>query len=562
MEGWPLEAICEHLEAVSYGQIMRLLMNVPPGFMKSLLSNVFWPAWEWGPLGRASYRYLCASYSQALTVRDNMRFRQVVGSDLYRALWGDQFAILSPNIEKVINDKTGWKLATSIKGLGTGERGDRIILDDPNNVQTAESDAERATVNHYFKEVLPTRVNDAKIDPIIVIQQRTHEEDVSGIILAEEHGIEDYEHLMIPMEYDSTRHCVTSIGWQDPRGVDPTTGETLVGAALDAADYTLAWEARFPASYVKKLKSTMGDYAAAGQLQQSPTPRGGGIFQIDWWVRFPPSGWENAQAPGWHGPSGGVPFPPFDFKVASLDTAYTEKEENDFSALTVWGIWRAATIKHIAPKANVIWRGETMILPDDERPKIMLMYGWEKRLVLHGPPEDRPNGVTEKEWNSPYWIEQRKLNWGLVEWTNYAARRYQIDALLIESKAAGITVADELERLYRNTKNYAVHLVSPQGDKVARAYAVQHLFSNGQIHYPMLYDPVMGWFKPTWCSRIIDQMAVFPKTSHDDLTDSATQALKWLRDNGFAVRRDEAQSEFEEEMSYQSARERRPLYET
>lgn len=524
---------------MTHGQIMRLLMNVPPGFMKSMLSNVFWPAWEWGPMGMSSYRYLCASYSQDLTIRDNMRFRQVVNSDLYRALWGDKFTIISPNIEKVINDQTGWKLATSIKGLGTGERGDRIILDDPNNVQKSESDADRATVNHYFKEVLPTRVNDATKDAIVVIQQRTNEEDVSGIILNPEEGIEDYEHVMIPMRYESDRHCVTSIGWQDPRGVDPDTGERLTGPALDAADGTLAWEARFPRVYVAKLEKTMGEYATAGQLQQSPTARGGGIFKRFWWVDYPPDGWEGLSA------NGNVPFPPFDFKVASLDTAYTEKQENDYSALTIWGTWRAATSKRLIKQSPVQIDSQSMRLPDDERPKIMLIYGWQKRLVLHGPPEEMPSGMTLKEWNSPTMIDQRKITWGLVEWVVHACKRYRVDALLIESKAAGITVAQELERLYRDN-DFSVHLINPEGDKVARAYSVQHLLSNKQVHAPMYYDPDLEWVRPMWCQQIIDQMAKFPKSGHDDLVDSSTQALKWLRDNGLAVRREEAQEDFEE----------------
>src|SRR3954467_10157570 len=71
IEGWPLWAICEHLEAVTFGEINRLLMNVPPGFMKSLLTDVLWPAWEWGPMNKAHLRYVAFSYSSSLTERDN-----------------------------------------------------------------------------------------------------------------------------------------------------------------------------------------------------------------------------------------------------------------------------------------------------------------------------------------------------------------------------------------------------------------------------------------------------------------------------------------------------------
>src|SRR5579862_8058276 len=77
VDGWPLWAMCEHLEAVTHGEIRRLLINVPPGFCKSMMVNVFWPAWEWGPMGRSHYRYVAFSYSASLTERDNDKFRTI-----------------------------------------------------------------------------------------------------------------------------------------------------------------------------------------------------------------------------------------------------------------------------------------------------------------------------------------------------------------------------------------------------------------------------------------------------------------------------------------------------
>src|SRR5215472_5407036 len=88
VDGWPLWAMCEHLEAVTAGKINRLLINIPPGCMKSLLVNVFWPAWEWGPMKRSHYRYVTFSYSASLTERDNGKFRDLVTSESYRKLYG------------------------------------------------------------------------------------------------------------------------------------------------------------------------------------------------------------------------------------------------------------------------------------------------------------------------------------------------------------------------------------------------------------------------------------------------------------------------------------------
>lgn len=268
VRGWAIEAICDHLEAVSRGQIRKLLINVPPGLMKSLSTNVLWPAWEWGPRNKPDLRYIGASYSQDLTIRDNRRCRQIIESPMYQALWGDRFSLVADQNAKVRydTDKRGFKIATSIGGLGTGERGDRFVIDDPHNVKTAESETKLEEVAQWFTEVVPTRVNDIDLSAFIVIMQRVHERDVSGLILAHELG---YEHLELPMEYEPSRKCYTSIGFEDPRTKE---GELL-------------FPERFGQRGVDELKRTLsawgGQYAVSGQLQQAPVPRGGGMFKVD-----------------------------------------------------------------------------------------------------------------------------------------------------------------------------------------------------------------------------------------------------------------------------------------
>ena len=126
VRGWVLDAICEHLEAVADGDIKRLIINVPPGFAKSLTTNVFFPAWLWGPRRQPSLRFMSVSYSSQLTERDNLRLCQLVGSPVFKQHWGDVFTA-NESMVKVTNDKTGWKLATSVGGVGTGERADFLL---------------------------------------------------------------------------------------------------------------------------------------------------------------------------------------------------------------------------------------------------------------------------------------------------------------------------------------------------------------------------------------------------------------------------------------------------
>lgn len=261
VHGWHIDAMAEHLEAVTNGEINRLLINVPPGTMKSMLTSVFWPAWEWGPRAMPTMRYVGASHELSLAIRDNRKMRLLVSSEWYQRLWptplvGDQNEKI-----KFENQATGFRQANAMKSM-TGNRGDRVIIDDPHNVEGALSKADRERDIREFRETVPTRLNSPEKSAIIVVMQRLHEEDVSGLILSEDFG---YEHLCLPMEFESERRCVTSIGFADPRIED---GELL-------------FPERFPIEVVERDKKMLGSLATAGQFQQRPAPRSGGFFQWD-----------------------------------------------------------------------------------------------------------------------------------------------------------------------------------------------------------------------------------------------------------------------------------------
>ena len=264
VHGWHIDAICEHLEAITSGDLSRLLINIPPGTMKSLAVGVFWPAWEWGPKNRPSTRVVAASHAQDLAVRDNLRARRLISSDWYQGLWGDWVKLTADQNAKIKfeNEATGFRQAAAAGSI-TGARGDRVIIDDPHSVEGAASDAQRESVVEWFLEAVPTRLNNPDRSAIVVVMQRLHERDVSGIILAKDLG---YEHLMLPMEYEPERACSTSIGFSDPR----------------TEDGDLLFPARFPASVVARDRKVMGQYAYAGQMQQRPAPREGGLFKRGW----------------------------------------------------------------------------------------------------------------------------------------------------------------------------------------------------------------------------------------------------------------------------------------
>jgi len=487
LHNWHIDMIAAHLTAITEGRVVnekvynRLLINIPPGAMKSLLVNVFWPAWEWGPKNMPHLSYLCAAHKvENLSARDSRKMRILVTSQWYQERWGDRVSLARDQNEKLNfeNTKGGKRIAAAISSL-TGVRADRVIIDDPHSVDSASSDTQRIGETTTFLEAVPTRLNNPIKSAIVVIMQRLHEDDVSGVILDKQLG---YDHIMLPMRYDPSRAYPTMLGTFDPREDE---GELL-------------FDERFPEDVVDRDEATMGPYAAAGQFQQQPIPRGGGVIKREWWQL-----WEHERYPG------------CEYVIAALDTAYTTKSENDFSALTIWGIFSGGESKAIANRMmspdgemlSVIKRTYT-----EEHAKVIMLHAWQERLELHD----------------------------LVQKVQASMRTYNVDKLLIENKAAGHSVAQEIRRLY-GYESFAVQLVDPKGqDKLARLYSVQHLFAEGLVYAP----------DRSWADMVINQTSTFPKGKHDDLVDTVSMAMRHLRDTGLIIRGAEHTASVEDQMQF------------
>ncbi len=261
IDAWHLRAICAHLEAVTDGHIRKLLINIPPGHAKSLAIAVFWPAWEWTRY--PARRWLFSSYGLSLSVRDSVKCRRIIESPWYRARWGHVFALRDDQNAKLKfeNDKTGYRLSTSVGGAVTGERGDRVVVDDPHNMLEVESDVRRQEALTWWDEAMSTRLNDYHTGAHIIVMQRLHADDLTGHVLAQG----GYEHLCLPTEYDPATTKATGIGFHDPRTED---GELLCPAL-------------FGPDQNADAKVRLGPYGYAGQHGQRPSPRTGGMIPID-----------------------------------------------------------------------------------------------------------------------------------------------------------------------------------------------------------------------------------------------------------------------------------------
>ncbi len=302
--GWHIKAVCDHLEAVVRGNIRNLIINIPPRHTKSLTSSVMWPAWVWGPFNRPDLRWLCLSYSSDLSVRDSVKCRTLMQSNWYQKRWGNRFNLTGDQNakERYNTTKNGYRIASSIGGLGTGEGGDVILIDDPHNLKTIESEVSRKDVINWWDTVMPTRTNDPKKSSRVIIMQRGHHEDLVGHIKSTSR--ENWEWLVLPAEFEESTPCRTSIGFVDPRK-EP-------GAPL--------WPAQFGPIQLEALKKEMGAYAYAGQFQQRPSPLEGGIFKRHWWQFY-------LQRPI-----------KFDWIYQTWDMAFKDLKTSDFVSGQVWGV--------------------------------------------------------------------------------------------------------------------------------------------------------------------------------------------------------------------------------
>ena len=268
ISGWHLDAVCEHLMAVSRGQIRNLLINMPPRHMKSLAVGVFWPAWEWTTA--PARRWLFSSYALSLAQRDSLKCRRLIESAWYRRCWGERFALCGDQNTKLRyeNDRSGHRITTSVGGAATGEGGDRVVVDDPHNVAERESQAIRTATLEWWDQTMSTRLNDPRTGAKVIVMQRVHEKDLSGHVL-EQGG---YVHLRLPAEFEPAKRCVTALPWQDPRSAE---GELL-------------WPQRIGPREIADLKLRLGPEGYAGQFQQRPAPAEGGAFKSAWFRYYEP----------------------------------------------------------------------------------------------------------------------------------------------------------------------------------------------------------------------------------------------------------------------------------
>lgn len=258
--GKVLDLVCDDLENIVFNPRFepRWLCNIPPGTMKSMLVSVMFPSWVWTFAPEKTFTGV--SHEQGLAIRDSRKMRLLVTSEWYQQRWPLKMASDADAKTLFENERRGFRQAVPFRSM-TGRRSDFVIVDDPHSAEDANSAAYREEAARIFRETLPTRVNNTS-SAILIIMQRLHVADVSGIILEDENKF-GYETLILPMRFEKDR--------ADPKDWRKEEGELL-------------FPERFNEQTVSNLERLLREYGSAGQLQQRPTPRDGGMFKRDWFL--------------------------------------------------------------------------------------------------------------------------------------------------------------------------------------------------------------------------------------------------------------------------------------
>ncbi|MTI49464.1 MAG: terminase [Firmicutes bacterium] len=457
VHNWHIDAIAEHLEAVNKGQIKRLLINIPPRNSKSITTTVMYPTWTW--INDPYKRFMSLSYSDRLAKKHNMNRRDIIQSPWYKNNWHNKYRIKGDANRQDFfeNDKQGFMYSSGIGGTVTGEGADIIIVDDPHNPKKAESDAERQHAIDFFKMTLPSRINNKKKGVIIVIMQRLHEEDIAGHILANNLG---YTHL-----------CLPAIAEEKTIITLPISNKKII-----REDGDLLNPSREGKEELEQLKKDMGSYAFAGQYQQDPAPKEGGIFKKHWWKfwKFP-----------------GQNLPPVIIKVPykGYDGEIKYREENVYA----------------------------IDLPDN----LEQSQSWDMSFKKGEHNDYVACGVWAKKNADKFLLDliEKKLSFTetLKEVRSVTTKWPKTNRKLVEDKANGTAVMDTLKNEIRG-----IIEINPGSDsKEARAEAVSADIEAGNIYlpHPQLYD---------WVDDFIDRSAKFPKVKHDDIIDQMTQYLNYI----------------------------------
>jgi len=400
---WHLDLLCEYLTLVRLRKIRRLIINVPPRTAKTSVASICFPVWDW--ISQPAETFLCCSYELDLATTHNLERRRLIASPWFQGLFADRFRLSADRslAEEFTNESGGAMLAASVGSRSQGRGGSIIVVDDPISAEAAYSDVTRKGVNDWFQFQLPQRLNDPATSPIVLIQQRLHESDPTGYLLANEAA--EWIHVKLPL-----------VAEEDEEWIFPISGRVVrrrKGEVLDSK--------RFPARVVAEKQRNRLAYS--GQYQQEPAPIEGNLIRRSD-VRYyggtdPLTGKRDEELPV-----------SFDQTILSVDCSFKDLATSDFVAIAVIGISgrkrfirnvvnahldAAATEVEIRRQHDLYSPVSGTLIEDKANGSAVI-----QRLKTHvaGVIEIQPEGgkigrmyVASAEWQSGDWYVDRNAAW-------------------------------------------------------------------------------------------------------------------------------------------------------
>ena len=292
---WHHHEICKKLMEVWRGETTYLIINIPPRYGKTELVVKLFSAWCF--VKNPSCEFIHLSYSDLLAMDNSSAIKNLILSSEFQQLWDIPLTKESDGAWKT--KQGGVFLARSsggqVTGYGAGKVNDFkddygfggcLLVDDPNKPDDALSDVKRQAVNRRWDETLKSRLNSTRT-PVIVIMQRLHEDDFCGMLLKDKEY--HFEQLILPAIIDEGKSTERAL-----------------------------WESKHTLEQLKKMQAKNG-YMFSGQMQQRPSPLGGGIIKSAWFGYYDV-------------------LPKIKYRAIFVDTAQKEKESNDYQVATLWGL--------------------------------------------------------------------------------------------------------------------------------------------------------------------------------------------------------------------------------
>jgi predicted phage terminase large subunit-like protein len=477
---WHMTIICQLLEQVSKGNIKNLLINVPPGSAKTKLVGVLWPTWDW--IQRADRQFIYTTYAANLSQKAAKGHRDLVKSDWFQERWGKgtqwNIYIDSESVDRKQEFENNWmgsRFSTGVGGEVTGRRANIIIFDDLNKAQDATGKAgivgnQIQKGVEYLAETLSTRTiqtdNPKEKTAFVGICQRLHWADVADWCTKQDNWV----HLNIPLEaMEWNKTYIFRKGDQFVSCQGEEKAKEYKDWELFFEDKRTEGELMFPAfmdgEEVAQLKAKLGRVNAAAQLQQMPTPIGGTLINVEDFGY-----WGAEQKETILAAKGQL--------VISVDATFGASTGSDFTAIQVWK-W----VTGQQPKGITISDG------------YYFLEGVRKRIDF---------ADTVKE------IDQIIKKYGGLK------------NVLIEKKANGQAIIDQMSRTYCNNGQIRIHGVNPTASKEGRIQSISPIIQEGKCYLPQA-NPLTEQF--------LTEAGQFPRGKFDDMIDAFGQAIIFFNSN-------------------------------